>query len=133
MTSSPPELISFLTGRVGRFSNLDATLVVDPQIIVSLNMPYMDNHAFRLLMEEELGELDPDKSPELVAALQGRPLLECFVQPGGRDPKAENIHNLPGATPKIRKAAGAITPCRSPPTSIGRATSTAWSTTSRCR
>jgi hypothetical protein len=63
-------------------------------------MPYMDNHAFRLLMERELGELDPDKSPELVAALQGRPLLECFVQPGGRDPKAENIHNLPGATPE---------------------------------
>jgi hypothetical protein len=95
----PPELISFLSGRVGRFSKLEPALVVDPQIICSLNMPYMDNHAYRLLLEEELGELDPQKSPELVAALQGRPLLETFVQPGGRDPAAENIHNLPGATP----------------------------------
>lgn len=96
----PPELISFLSGRVGRFSKLEPALVVDPQIICSLNMPYMDNHAFRLFMEENLGEMDPDKSPELVAALQGRPLLETFVQPGGREPGAENIHNLPGATPE---------------------------------
>jgi hypothetical protein len=94
----PPELISFLSGRVGRFSNLAPELVVDPQIVCSLNMPYIDNHAYGLLMEHNLGDLDPEKSPELVAALQGRPLLECFVQPGGREPNAENIHNLPGAT-----------------------------------
>lgn len=94
----PPELISFLSGRVGRFSDLDPELVVDPQIILTLNMPYMDNHAYRLLIEEELGELDPEKDPDLAAALQGRPLLETFVQPGGRAPDAENIHNLPGAT-----------------------------------
>lgn len=96
----PPELISFLSGRVGRFSNLAPELVVDPQIVCSLNMPYIDNHAYGLLMEHNLGDLDPEVAPELAAALQGRPLLECFVQPGGRDPKAENIHNLPGATPE---------------------------------
>jgi hypothetical protein len=92
----PPTLISFLTGRVGRFSDLDASLVVDPQIIVSLNMPYIDNHAYKLLMEEELGEISPEKDPELAAALNGRKLVECFVQPGGRSEAAENIHNLPG-------------------------------------
>jgi hypothetical protein len=96
----PPELISFLSGRVGRFSDLDPTLVVDPQMILTLNMPYMDNHAYRLLLEQELGEFDPETNPEMASALQGRPLLETFVQPGGRDPKAENIHNLPGATPE---------------------------------
>jgi hypothetical protein len=96
----PPELISFLSGRVGRFSNLAPELVVDPQIVCSLNMPYIDNHAYGLLMEHNLGDLDPEKAPDLVAALQGRPLLECFVQPGGREPNAENIHNLPGATPQ---------------------------------
>jgi hypothetical protein len=92
----PPELISFLTGRVGRFSDLDVSLVVDPQIILTLNMPYMDNHAYRLLLEKELGELDPEKDPDLAAALEGRKLLETFIQPGGRDPEAENLHNLKG-------------------------------------
>jgi hypothetical protein len=92
----PPELVSFLSGRVGRFSNLEPSLVVDPQIIVTLNMPYVDNHAYGLLLERNLGELDPEKNPELAEALQGRPLIECFVQPGGLDPEAENIHNLPG-------------------------------------
>jgi hypothetical protein len=92
----PAELISFLSGRVGRFSNLDASSVVDPQILLSLNMPYMDNWAYKMLMERELGELDPAKDPELAAALEGRPLLECFVQAGGREPDAENLHNLRG-------------------------------------
>lgn len=89
----PPDLISFLSGRVGRFSSLDPNLVVDPQIIVSLNAPYTDNHAYKLLIEKELGNLD---DPELVTALEGRPLVECFIQPGGREPDAENIHNLRG-------------------------------------
>lgn len=90
----PAELVSFLSGRVGRFSNLDASLVVDPQIICALNAPYTDNHAYKLLIERELGELADD--PELEAALEGRPLVECFVQPGGREPNAENLHNLRG-------------------------------------
>lgn len=91
----PADLLSFLTGRVGRFSDLDASLVVDPQIILSLNMPYMGNHAYKLLIEREL-DLDPSEDPELAAALEGRPLLEVFIQPGGRKPDAENLHNLKG-------------------------------------
>lgn len=92
----PPELVSFLSGRVGRFSNLDQSLVADPQIIVTLNMPYIDNHAYGLLLERNLGEFDPANNPELALALDGRPLLDCFVQPGGLETDAENIHNLPG-------------------------------------
>lgn len=90
----PADLLSFLSGRIGR--GVDQDLVVDPQIILTLNMPYMDNHAYKLLIERVLGEFDPVKYPELAAALNGRPLLEVFIQPGGLEPDAENVHNLPG-------------------------------------
>lgn len=88
----PADLLSYLSGRVGRFSDLDPSLVVDPQIILSLNAPYIDNYVYRLAIEKELGEL---LDPDLIAALKGRPLIETFIQPGGREPGAENLHNLP--------------------------------------
>lgn len=89
----PPDLLAFLSGRVGRFSDLDPDMVVDPQIILSLNAPYTDNWVYKLAVEKELGEFIDDKA--LVAALDGRPLIETFIQPGGREPHAENLHNLP--------------------------------------
>jgi hypothetical protein len=90
----PEELVPYLTGRVGRFSDLDASKVVDPQIILSLNMPDIENHIYRLLNDREL-DLEPEEKEILEQALQGRPLIDCFIQPGGRSPDAENIHNLP--------------------------------------
>ena len=92
----PSDLVPFLTGRVGRFSDLDPTLVVDPQIILSLNMPDLENHAYQLLMDRVIEALTEQDKEDLAAALQGRPLISCHVQPGGREPGAENIHNLPG-------------------------------------
>lgn len=91
----PADLVPFLTGRVGRFSDLDPTLVVDPQIILSLNMPDLENHAYQLLMDRTIEGLTEQDVADLADALQGRPLIECFVQPGGMEPNAENIHNLP--------------------------------------
>ena len=91
----PQDALAFLSGRVGRFSDLDPSLVVDPQIILSLNAPYVDNWVYKLAVERELGEL---LDPALVAALDGRPLIETFIQPGGREPNAENLHNLPGGS-----------------------------------
>ncbi|KAH1524934.1 hypothetical protein KXX61_008425, partial [Aspergillus fumigatus] len=94
----PPSLVPFLTGRVGRFSDLAPSLVVDPQIILSLNMPDSDNHIYHLLMDESsdvLG-LTEDEAEILRATLGDRKLIEKFVQPGGREPDAENLHNLPG-------------------------------------
>lgn len=88
----PANLVAFLAGRVGRFSDLDPSLVVDPQIILSLNAPYIDNWVYKLAVEKELGDLS---DPALMAALQGRPLIETFIQPGGLEPTAENLHNLP--------------------------------------
>lgn len=88
----PPELLPFLSGRVGRSSKLDPSLVVDPTIVMALNAPYMDNYMYALAYEQELMDLI---DPALVDALNGRPLIEVFIQPGGRDPNAENLHNLP--------------------------------------
>jgi hypothetical protein len=88
----PSDLLAYLSGRVGRFSDLDPAMVVDPQIILSLNAPYITNWVYKLAVEKDLGDLN---DPALLEALQGRPLLETFIQPGGRDPGAENLHNLP--------------------------------------
>jgi hypothetical protein len=92
----PADLVAYLSGRVGRFSKLDASLVKDPQIILSSNAPYQDNWLYKLAVERELGELDAFSDPDLLEALEGRPLIECFIQPGGREPGAENLHNLRG-------------------------------------
>lgn len=88
----PPDLLAFLSGRVGRFSELDPSLVRDPTIIMALNAPYIDNWIYPLAYEDDFAELF---DPELIEALDGRPLLEVFIQPGGRSSHAENLHNLP--------------------------------------
>lgn len=92
----PPDLIPYLTGRVGRFSDLDPKMVIDPQIIVVMNMPDVENHAYRLAFDREFGELDAESQAGLQAWLGDRKLIETFVQPGGMDPAAENLHNLEG-------------------------------------
>lgn len=88
----PPDLLSFLSGRVGRFSELDPSSVVDPTIIMALNAPYIDNWVYPLAYENDLQDI---LDPELKAVLGDRPLIEVFLQPGGRAPNAENLHNLP--------------------------------------
>lgn len=92
----PADLVPYLTGRVGRFSDLDPSLVVDPQIILSMNMPDIDNHAYQLAMDREIEGLDESEQQLLADTLNGRPLIETFVQPGGMATNAENLHNLPG-------------------------------------
>jgi hypothetical protein len=88
----PADLVAFLSGRIGRFSDLDPDMVVDPTIILSLNAPYVDNWIFKFAIEREVEELI---DPELLHFLGDRPLIEVFIQPGGREPNAENLHNLP--------------------------------------
>ena len=98
----PPDLLAYLTGRVGRSGDLDPALVVDHQIIMALNAPYMDNWVYRIAIEEELKDVVTEKVKK---ALDGRPLIEVFVQPGGREPDAENLHNLPEGYYDIQAAA----------------------------
>lgn len=86
----PRDLLSFLSGRVGR-GGIDSGLMVDPQIILSLNAPYMDNWVYELAIERNIGDAFNDK---LLEALGDRELMEVFIQPGGREPDAENLHNL---------------------------------------
>lgn len=97
----PADLLAFLSGRVGRFSELDPSTVVDPQIILSLNAPYMDNWIYGLAIEKNLGDLDD----ELREILVDRELIEVFIQPGGREPDAENVHNLPKGYYALQAAA----------------------------
>ena len=96
----PPELLSFLTGRVGR-GGINRDLMVDPQIILSLNAPSIDNWVYRLAIENELGDI----GEELRALLGDRELIEVFIQPGGREPDAENLHNLPRGYYQVQAAA----------------------------
>lgn len=103
----PAALLSFLSGRVGRSSDLDPSLVVDPTIILSLNAPYIDNWIYALAYENEFENL---VDPALLAALDGRPLVEVFIQPGGREPGAENLHNLPKGYYTIQAALNAHRP-----------------------
>jgi len=91
----PADLVPYLTGRVGRFSDLDPSSVVDPQIILSMNMPDIENHAYELAFDKAMDGLSDDDMALLESALDGRPLIETFVQPGGMEPDAENLHNLP--------------------------------------
>lgn len=91
----PPELAAFLTGRVGR-GQMDPDLVKLPTIILSLNMPDIDNHAYQLLVERDMSWLTEDDRDALGKVLNGRKLIDCFIQPGGMEPEAENLHNLPG-------------------------------------
>jgi hypothetical protein len=89
----PAELVAFLSGRVGRFSDLDPDMVVDPTIILSLNAPYIDNWVYSFAIEREV---DAFLEEELKQWIGDRPLIEVFIQPGGRTEHAENLHNLPG-------------------------------------
>lgn len=91
----PSDLVPYLTGRVGRFSDLDPASVVDPQIILMMNMPDIENHAYELAFDKAMEGLSGEDMELLETTLGGRPLIETFVQPGGMEPEAENLHNLP--------------------------------------
>jgi hypothetical protein len=94
-----PDIVTFLAGRVGRFSDdLDTSLAVDPCIMLDLNGNDDENWTHKLLIEEEL----PDGVAEaLMASSGGRKLIEYFQQPeavdayGNVNPRAENVENLP--------------------------------------
>ncbi|MGF7151313.1 hypothetical protein FHS96_004976 [Sphingomonas zeicaulis] len=88
----------YLSGRVGRFSDLDPKLVVDPQIIMDFNAPDIDNYTYKLFIDNEL---DDGVAKALSPVLQGQPLIEFYQQPrailddNSVNPNAENLANLP--------------------------------------
>lgn len=93
-----PDILMFLAGRIGRYSDLDPDLVVDPFITLDLNGNDDDNWTYKILIEEQIDEA---VKAGLIAANAGRPLIEYFEQPeavdeyGNVNPRAENLENLP--------------------------------------
>ena len=99
-----PDIITFLAGRVGRFSDLDPDLVVDPFIALDLNGCDDENWTHKVLVEQHL---DDDVVRAVRAVSGDRELIEYCEQPpailegpevpGGWmvNPKAENLSNLP--------------------------------------
>ena len=92
-----PDIVTYLAGRVGRFSDLDPSLVVDPFIGLDLNGNDDDNWTYKLLVEEQ----DNDALKKaFFCGESDRPLIEYFEQPeaidefGNVNPKAENLQNL---------------------------------------
>jgi hypothetical protein len=82
----PEDVLTYALGRCGRFpsmKDLPAGASFDYGVIGDLNAPEPDSWLMRL----KFGELD-DQIAEL-----GRSAY--FLQPGGREPGAENLHNLP--------------------------------------
>lgn len=94
-----PDILTFLAGRVGRFSDdLASEMVVDPCIMLDMNGCDDENWTYKVLVEEQL----PDEVLEaLMASSGGRKLIEYFEQPpaideyGHVNPLAENLENLP--------------------------------------
>lgn len=93
-------ILDGLTGRVGRFPRVEDGGCTDPQIIMDTNPPDTDHWWYRLAVEPtpEDTEMTIDLEAKLreVGALRpDQPLFQWFDQPGGLDPKAENLANLP--------------------------------------
>lgn len=96
----PRVVLEGLTGRVGRFPRRAEGGCTDPQILLDTNPPDTDHWWYR--MAEDPSAEDAALTAELEAQLreigalrQDQPLYEWFSQPGGEDPQAENLANLP--------------------------------------
>lgn len=99
-----PDILTFLAGRVGRFSDLDPDLVVDPQILLDLNGCDDENWTHKVLVERKM---DEDVERVIREVSGGRELIEYFEQPPAIlegvqypngwmvNPDAENVENLP--------------------------------------
>lgn len=99
-----PDILTFLAGRVGRFSDLEPDLVVDPAIWLDLNGADDENWTHKVLIDRNLPDdvlriiQDVSKGRELIAYFeQPAAILEGPEVPGGWmvNPAAENVENLP--------------------------------------
>jgi hypothetical protein len=96
----PRAVLDGLTGRVGRFPRVEEGGCTDPQILMDTNPPDTDHWWYR--MAEDPSAEDVERTAELEAKLremgalrQDQRLYEWYAQPGGEDPGAENLPNLP--------------------------------------
>ncbi len=96
----PKAILDGLTGRVGRFPRVEDGGCTDPQILMDTNPPDTDHWWYRHAADpqpedvEAVHELEA-KLRDIGALREDQPLFEWFDQPGGEDPGAENLANLP--------------------------------------
>lgn len=96
----PKAVLDGLTGRVGRFPRQEEGGCTDPQIILDTNPPDTEHWWYRLAESPTAEEIEQSQELEqqlrrIGALRQDQKLFEWFAQPGGEDPAAENIKNLP--------------------------------------
>ncbi|HEX5213273.1 MAG TPA: hypothetical protein VFW22_16230 [Pseudolabrys sp.] len=87
------QVLIFGIARVGRYPAAKDGGCAWSGVICDFNAPDVDNWTYDLLVNEEL-----DLPPEAEAKLReqyGKDLIRFFKQPGGLEPDAENIMNLP--------------------------------------
>lgn len=97
----PRAILDGLTGRVGRFPPRDGEFMcTDPQVLMDTNAPDTDHWWYRMAEEPTAEDLETMAAIEAElrkenALRPGQQLYSWFAQPGGRDPDAENLQNLP--------------------------------------
>lgn len=85
-TSATAEMRRALYGRLGRYPTQEHGGAPERQLLCDWNAGDPYNWTSEFFITERPLELDP---------VDGRPMVEFFRQPGGREPGAENLHNLP--------------------------------------
>jgi len=96
----PKAILEGLTGRVGRFPRHQEGGCTDPQILMDTNSPDTDHWWYRMAEDPSAEDVDlrlelESQLREMGALRADQPLYEWFAQPGGQEPDAENIKNLP--------------------------------------
>ncbi|NIJ34328.1 hypothetical protein [Sphingomonas oligoaromativorans] len=98
MDTLPAAVVEYMSGRVGRYSQFDASSVIDPQIIGDFNAPDVDNYCYETFVERTM---DEETEKAMRDVLGGQAVVEFFQQPpaidkdGNVNPNAENLSNLP--------------------------------------
>lgn len=87
-------ILTFGIGRIGRYPAMKDGGNGYRAVICDFNAPDVDNWTYELLVEKKL-PLDEAAQASLRKALGERFKIAFHPQPGGREPDAENIQNLP--------------------------------------
>ncbi len=87
------EVLKYALGRVGRYPGALEGGCAWSGVFVDFNAPDSENWTYKLFVDNEL-------DPKLMEALREElgedvEIISFFRQPGGREPGAENLHNLP--------------------------------------
>jgi hypothetical protein len=104
----PPDILEYGVGRIGRYPAAFEGGCALAQIFGDFNAPDEDNHVYSLFVDKDI---DPELAAIIAAEAGGdRKLIDFFEQPGGLEPQAENLANLPGGRAYYLKQAALMSP-----------------------